>query len=1023
MFQLKDRQYTGTEVQLGWNCFDIAIHLATEFNIMAAFPEELGIAARKELVRRGLEHSGDIEYRRLLSPEIRHAAALTVSYILEHEEDKDSKEKILQLNELFILHEALDEEDDQLVVEQHIHELLKTDNQPTYSRGLLPDFMRTAELRQVVLEYLNAHEEMKASVDACNNALGFVNNERLSIQGLDDYFLSEENQQLNQEIYVLYMESRDRILSTRERNFSEFCEREETYRSYLNGYYGNNEWVAFQRSFAEEDSTSMVDITAYIINKQIIIYDLMDEVIYSTINSDAIEEIYIQYNGNNHFVSYQPQPSMSSFTHNSDGYVFPEGSLSKSVNIDASPKESLTLQEKSDISESKKLLLIIIEKLNAAKENYRKVLINEDQQASKQTLVYLKTLCKELESSAIEYIQFLSSKASVLLRYRCFSQAATEFKIALNFSRQVVGSNNIETLFIQLDYGICQLSISVELGRDIIENTIKKLKETKGSPNSVKKAIAIANYQLAQYFFAKNNFDKSEELLIESRNLRKEYGASKDELEKIDFLFAKIHSVKGEKSKAESLLMSRYIDLKLQNELNIDLIPIIEELCEIMGEQRNVGEEIRYLSHLLAIKKHISLDERQIISTQLRMLRVMVLVVSEEEYFDVMNEIEESLSGIPVTKEDVTIGLNYLELADARMSTLCPPKWSNVRKREYFAQTMAIIGKAKNHLRINLIANYPLLIINPNGIKEKLDDLSQNCLMSISFFEDPAAVPRLIGQSLHPEDEAEILLTVSTHCVIESNTEKELKALSEFSSEVDYQLFQRTEGILTIEEFEQLPVAGEINPYRLRAAQGGYNLEFRDGKSLLDTEQCLLDNPSYTKNIPPIEIGIYCGKVYSFDTRRLVIHQQAKEKNSKVFIRYKKISGLYLQQRVDAIFSPRSWNGLVTAARYGGKHSESIPYINPLVRKQLEEKVDVEFKRFPSDRKSADPNGFPNIKQKAKKIHSFFQEKAINGSENAKKILKESERVFQSEGKKAAWMFLISQKKDGKPSCAHELKK
>jgi hypothetical protein len=227
---------------------------------------------------------------------------------------------------------------------------------------------------------------------------------------------------------------------------------------------------------------------------------------------------------------------------------------------------------------------------------------------------------------------------------------------------------------------------------------------------------------------------------------------------------------------------------------------------------------------------------------------------------------------------------------------------------------------------------------------------------------------------------------------------------------VHHSIIDESERVLSAEEFVAMPDEGVVNPFRLRVAQGGINPEFRDGKSLIATEANLKADPEYTLGIPPVEIGIYKNKVYSFDTRRVIVHMRAKELNPKVYIRYKKISGEQLAKRVAAIYSERPWNGLVTAERWGGKNSESKPYINPVYRPQLEGNVSRDFKCFPSERKGTDSNGFPVERKKAKKLYRFFQEKARDGSNFASQIIKEAEVIAKSEGQDSAYRFLISRR-------------
>ncbi|MCR9192165.1 MAG: hypothetical protein NXI01_05830 [Gammaproteobacteria bacterium] len=281
--------------------------------------------------------------------------------------------------------------------------------------------------------------------------------------------------------------------------------------------------------------------------------------------------------------------------------------------------------------------------------------------------------------------------------------------------------------------------------------------------------------------------------------------------------------------------------------------------------------------------------------------------------------------------------------------------------------------------------------------------------MMIECFEDPRQYV-LKGKALHPEDEAKMLLTAQESDIKDSTTVRELKELSEFSTEIDYTLIDPNHRLLTVRDFDQLPEYGLINPYRLRVAQGGINSEFRDGQSLEAMQNKLIDNPDYANEIPPIEIGVLDGRIFSFDTRRLIVHQQARETNQQVLVRYKKISGAYLEDRIERIYSNRVWNGLVTALRYGGKNSESAPYINPVFREQLEYKVEKQFKKYPSDRKYADSNGFPTLKKQAKKLYDFLMEKEKNGSEYSGLVLKETKCIYEKEGEEAAYQFLIAQK-------------
>lgn len=132
----------------------------------------------------------------------------------------------------------------------------------------------------------------------------------------------------------------------------------------------------------------------------------------------------------------------------------------------------------------------------------------------------------------------------------------------------------------------------------------------------------------------------------------------------------------------------------------------------------------------------------------------------------------------------------------------------------------------------------------------------------------------------------------------------------------------------------------------------------------------------------------------------------ARETNPAVTVRYKKIDGDALKDRIARIFTPRPWNGLVTAVRYGGKGSESTPYINPTLKAQLETCVQKNFKPYPSDRTGADDNGFPIERSRARKIYIFFLAKAKT-SEDAQVILERGNYIRNNEGLQAMFDYYL----------------
>lgn len=526
-------------------------------------------------------------------------------------------------------------------------------------------------------------------------------------------------------------------------------------------------------------------------------------------------------------------------------------------------------------------------------------------------------------------------------------------------------------------------------------------------------------------FSSKRYLSEAEEYASQSEALRISYNASEKEMDKIRFFRAKIFIKRKDYDRAFDVLQECYKFRRQQGELSPDLIPVLIELTNLIEAASNEeGFDItakdasltRFLSHLHNIQVHSQCNEREIISTQLKILSAMSLHTSDEEYWSLMKRIEIQLNSIPIANESIDVGLNYYQLAYVRMHAALPSDWSNVRKREYHYNTLKIINKATIHLKSE---NH----YHDDDVLNNIENLKQLCVNSLSFFEKPDAT-RICGEPLHPEDEAEMAALdddeLNEDTNKESSTERELRILSEFSSEVNHALVDNEDRLLTVEDFEIFPETGTINPYRLRLAQGGINPTFREksgqstGRSLDEMKGALINDPGYRDQIPPVEIGVYKGKVYSFDTRRVIVHQQAREENPNVQVRYKKISGPYLQERVDAIYSPRPWNGIVTALRFGGKNSESEAYINPVFRDQLQGKVNRDFKPYPSARveNRDDSNGFPVEKKKAEKICSFFNERAKKGSTASNEIISEAKKIKNSQGMDMMVNFFTNKKSE-----------
>ncbi len=317
-----------TAKQLGWNCFDVAVGLP-----------------RERLVAFALEQKVNPAYRKLLAPEIRMAAGITAVLMnmkLE-EAGRDAtakKERIAQLAELFNLLDVVNEFGEsghKAIAMSNIHAVLSQPIlQPSDSHGIhdmrqqaLPEAMQTEELRQLVSRYNDAHEAIKPKVRQCNDFLGHRERSILPYANLVDFFANSEHCEAHREAHGLFLEIQQQFLPY-EQAFFNYCENETVYEAYLTHYYGKQQWITFQPSNAAqrpEDNTSIIDIAARCLNRQIIVHqmkgDQRAEVYHTVISYNAVPEdsslpkasaaathalisdsqpIHIQYNGRNHFV-------------------------------------------------------------------------------------------------------------------------------------------------------------------------------------------------------------------------------------------------------------------------------------------------------------------------------------------------------------------------------------------------------------------------------------------------------------------------------------------------------------------------------------------------------------------------------------------------------------------------------------------------------------------------------------------------------------------------------------------------
>ncbi len=333
--------------QCGWNCFDLAVGLDTVLNIDEKDAKTRAHATRDKLVAFALDQKNISEFRRLLAPEIRHAAGLTAVYLnLQKDKENSDKERNTRLAELFGVAEALakariNEASTQAEISQQIVKLLAEDDHSKQDvdvigldRHTLPVSLQTEALRKLMNDYQGADEtmqkelralcaqypEMQAAVDACKQALSQEQrNREINIVAAEDLyvFLKMPEQQKRYPLaWEVYSKQYHEKFVPHEKALQTYCEDEKTYSTYVKDYYGKQQgWVAFQRSFKGEGAnTSMVDIAARLLNAQIVVCQKdpktsnVWEEIYCTASAVTQngKKMYVQFNGRDHFVALQP---------------------------------------------------------------------------------------------------------------------------------------------------------------------------------------------------------------------------------------------------------------------------------------------------------------------------------------------------------------------------------------------------------------------------------------------------------------------------------------------------------------------------------------------------------------------------------------------------------------------------------------------------------------------------------------------------------------------------------------------
>ncbi|SHN40517.1 hypothetical protein [Chitinophaga sp. CF418] len=282
------------ELQQGWNCGDLAIGLS-----------------RDELVQWLLTHEDDDVVRELLAPEIRTAAA--TSLMNENAEAVESREKEEKLKTLFTLLDEAKEEEIREVALMEIHSALKNEKSSggSANRTGLPEGMLTEELKGLLNEYYNAHEEMKDIVLLVNNVLGFSGGNLKDAMQLDTFI--ENNPDNNnvmvlkdEEIYEGFAEELNKLKDA-DKELNKYLTRKDVFRKYVQNYYGNQGWMVYHLDFkgdGEDVHTSVIDLAAKFKQTMVQIWVLQQGgfKLHRSTAQYGTGVVNVLYNGYNHFI-------------------------------------------------------------------------------------------------------------------------------------------------------------------------------------------------------------------------------------------------------------------------------------------------------------------------------------------------------------------------------------------------------------------------------------------------------------------------------------------------------------------------------------------------------------------------------------------------------------------------------------------------------------------------------------------------------------------------------------------------
>lgn len=250
--------------QLGWNCFDIAVGLEQYYQIQHPDSAKRAQLARQYLVQDALKHMHNPDMRELLAPEL----------------------------ETEFRRVGCDLETKQLQFPKDCQ---------------LPSSIVTEVIKANLVSYWQNDKQLNALVQQCNNQLrenGIELADR-SFDGLNQYFHSLDNPQSMPKALDLFKRAYQAHEEANRcwENIEQYCRHPGVYANYISQYYGNDNWFALQPvASGESPSTSMVDITARIIGRNIQIIDQNSCLVHDTkLENYGYPNLYVQYNGAGHF--------------------------------------------------------------------------------------------------------------------------------------------------------------------------------------------------------------------------------------------------------------------------------------------------------------------------------------------------------------------------------------------------------------------------------------------------------------------------------------------------------------------------------------------------------------------------------------------------------------------------------------------------------------------------------------------------------------------------------------------------